>query len=123
MDLTIAQYSSGLFWSLAIAMYGGFEYHRREQNHKMTLLALRYGKEPPESPQKPQLWRLVTTTTVCLVLFVASFGLLAQSRQIIYGAYAMYILAGLFFAVGLALAFVLAGDLKAYRNRHIPRKE
>ena len=123
MDFATSQLYSSLFWAVSIIVYGIFEYQRREQNHRMTLLALKYGKEPPSFEPKPQIWKLFTTGFVVLILLAASIGLIVWSRHIIHGGWTLYILAGLFLAIFAPLAYVLVRDIQAYRNLHKSKGE
>jgi hypothetical protein len=116
MDISTLQSLSTLFWMIPIVAYGVFEYQRREQNHKMILLALKYGKEPPTFEAKPQIWQFFTTGFVALILLAGAIGFLVWRPHIIYGGKAMYLLALLFLLMLTPLLYVLVKDIQAYRK-------
>ncbi len=116
MGAVASQYFSAILCTVAFAVYGIFEYHRREQNHKMKLLALKYGKEPPKFDAKPELWKLLTTGFVALILLVSAVGFVVWRHRIVFGGGVMYILAFFFLAIFSALLINLIRDTKAYLN-------
>jgi hypothetical protein len=122
MDLLTLQSLSSLFWTIPIAAYGIFEYQRREQNHKMTLLALKYGKEPPSFEPKPQIWQFFTTGSVALSLLASAVGFIFWRPHIIYGGGAMYILAAFFLSISAVLTLSLLKDIRVYRNNRRPKE-
>jgi preprotein translocase subunit YajC len=117
MDASAAQLTSTLFWIIPIIAYGVFEYQRREQNHKLILLALKYGKEPPTFEAKPQIWKLFTTGFVALILLALVVGFVVWRKQILYGGEAMYVLALVFLSMFAALTYALVKDIQAYRKQ------
>ena len=89
----------------------------------MTLLALKYGKEPSVFEGKPQVWKLLTTGFVAFALFAASIGFLILRPHIKYGGQALYILSILFFLILVPLMFALARDIKDYREHNKTKGE
>lgn len=59
-----------LIIALGIAGYGAVEYRRRESLQKERIAGLRKGILPLYEPPRPELWRLLTTGAVEIVLLI-----------------------------------------------------
>jgi membrane protein YdbS with pleckstrin-like domain len=76
-----------MFEIAAMALYGVFEYTRRERLHKRLLALIEAGEPLSEEPKIPTVWRLTGLTTVTLLLLAAVTAIIILSPSIHhYGA-------------------------------------
>ena len=100
-----------------IIVYGSLEYRRREARHRSAMEYLRLGKEPPlPEGKKPEVWRLVTTGAVVIIL-VALVGVLVWFGFQADGyGYPYYVMALGFGLLLLILGMMFIRDLRAFRT-------
>jgi hypothetical protein len=92
--------------ALLIGLYGWSEYRRREEVHRSRLADLRRGIAPSMERPRPELWRLLTTGMVLLLLllFTGWLWLMDVKSGKIFGAYGQV---GAFFSCLLLLTLAM----------------
>lgn len=108
---------SDLLIPACIILWAGFEYHRREQNHKEKMAFLERGLIPPESSPVPPRWQLWTTgfTTLCLFAFVCGMVLLGLQTEPRY-AVGFFFIALPFFLISIVLFLIFRRDYRMVRG-------
>lgn len=99
-----------------IVVGGGFEYYRRERNHRAMLASLERGQWVPLQARSPAVWRLLGEGLVAILLAAASALMFyaglrgTPSRTVLYG------MGTLFCAMMVIVALMLVRDARQRRQ-------
>ena len=109
---------SSLVITAAIAVYGIWEYRRRERRHRLDIEFLRRGIEPPpETDLVVPRWRIATVAiTACIAICAA--GVVIYKGAAHPGDRTPLIVIGcIFLALAAPLVYVIARDIRLPRGK------
>jgi hypothetical protein len=109
---------SSLIITVAILIYGLFEYRRREQRHRIDMEFLRRGITPPqESELVVPRWRIATVAMTAFFTF-ATAGILIF-KGITHPGYRtpLFVIACVFLALSAPLVYMIVRDRRAPRGK------
>jgi len=109
---------SSLIIAAAIAVYGFWEYRRRERRHRLDIEFLRRGIEPPpETDLVVPRWRIATVSiTACIALAAAGVVMYKGVTHPGYGT-PLIIIGCIFFGLAAPLLYMIARDIRLPRGK------
>ena len=109
---------SSLIIAAAIALYGVYEYRRRERQHRVDIEFLRRGIEPPpEADLMVPRWRIATVAiTACITIGAAGFVIFKGITHPGYGT-PLIAIGGMFLSLAAPLVYIIVRDIRLPRGK------
>jgi uncharacterized membrane protein YfcA len=103
---------SSLVIAGGIALYGAYEYHRRDLAHAKTMAELSLGNTPAEERPQASRAKITTTSLVALLMSAAAVGSVALGNRLNNYGTPLYIMGAIAVSIAAFLVAMIVRDSK-----------